>query len=412
MSLGTVTAGLQGAGGGGASIPDWSALPTGTEDDREPVTLDSAPAVAERGPLYWHPGYPTKAQLDSLWPSVDQSPGLRVGPMRRYWQAIAEQKPIKIMVIGDSNSVGQGKTGGNTGCRAISWPKLLATRYGWRDGMAFGNGLSASDPRLTYDGWFSNIKTCLGGAWQSNNGGEDLEFAPGIACDSVTVTGIAVFGAGGTSTVYVDGVSAGTITHDTSINGGNALPQITWTGTRGVHTIRVSNNGVGTCWINSIQTFDSQSTVPDLYHCGVADANMGDLNADGQPYDNRKHLRQIRPDLVILAATINDLDDGASVAAITAGMDLVRRNVRENGGELMGICGWATNRPGVTKANLDLLLAHLLTLSEEDGTACIDNRGALGYTYATTNPAYVADDWHLNTAGYAAMEDQIRKAFG
>lgn len=397
--------------GSGTSVSDWGDLPAGTEGDVVPATLESIAITARKAASIYHPAYPTAAQLAALWPAADQFPGVRIGPMRRYWQAIAESKPIKIMVIGDSNSVGQGKTGGDSGCRGISWPKLLATRYGWRDGMAFGNGLSGSDSRITYDGWFSNIKSCLGGAWQSNNGGDDLEFAPGIACDSVVVTGIAVFGAGGTSTVYVDGVSAGTITHDTSINGGNDLPQITWTGTRGVHTIKVSNNGGGTCWINSIQTFDSLSTVPDLYHCGVADANMGDLYADNQPYDNRKHLRQIQPDIVILAATINDLDDGATVGAITTGMDLVRRNVRENRGEFVGVCGWATNRLGVTQANLDLLSVHLLTRSQEDLTAWVDNRAALGYTYATTNPAYVADDWHLNTAGYVAMEDQIRRIF-
>lgn len=401
--------GLQASGGGGATeIPVWASLPAGAEGDVVPATLGGVNITARKATSIYHPAYPTKAQLAALWPSSDQFPGVRIGPMRRYWQAIAEQKPIKIMVIGDSNSVGQGKTGGNAGCRQISWPKLLATRLGWRDGMAFGNGITGSDSRITYGGWTASVKTSLGGSLESA-GGQDLVFTPGIACDSITVTGLGVYGVGGTSTVYVDNVSVGTITHDASVNGNLGLPQLTASVARGVHVVKITSSGQ--CWINSIQTFDSQSTVPDLYHCGVADANMTDLYADGQPYDNRKHLRQIQPDLVILAATINDLDDGFSVAAITAGMDLVRRNVRENRGELIGICGWATNRPNVTQANLDLLSAHLLTRSQEDGTAWVDNRAALGYTYATTNPAYVADDWHLNTAGYAAMEDQIRRIF-
>lgn len=391
------------------SVPLWSALPAGVQGDKLNATLDGAPIVAERGISLWHPGYPTAAQLASLWPNADQWPGVRVGPMRTYWQGKAEQRPIKIMVQGDSNCVGQGATVGNAGCRDLSWPKLLATRLGWRDGCAWCMGIANADSRVTNNGWIALVKSALGAAWYTNSAGQDLDFAPGVPCDTIIVTGIAT-NEGGSSTVYVDGNVVGTLSHNTGINGGVDLPQITVPVTRGLHTIRVRANG-GDCFVNTFETYDSQSTAPEFLHCGIADANMNELVAGNQRWEARYRLRMIRPSIVLFAATINDLDDGWAVEDITAGMTTARRNIRESGGEFIGVCGWATNRPNVTQASLDLLSAHLLTLSQDDGTAWIDNRAALGYTYATTNPALVADDWHLSAAGYAVMEDQIRRVF-
>lgn len=403
--------------GSGTSVSDWGDLPAGTEGDRESATLGSVEIVAERGEAYWHPGYPTKAQLESLWPAADQEDGVCVGPMAEYWLGVAEESAM-VVVLGDSNTVGQGATGSNIGCRAVSPFVVLAAGKGWRDGCAAANGLAVADNRVTERGWTVAVKEIAGGCWVHNATPEDLDFAPGIAFDSLIVTGVAVFGNDATVTVLVDGVSVGTIDCNTLTNGGIDHPQVRVSVTRGVHTVTLrSGGGGGTCYANTIETYDSLSTVPDLLMLGVADSNIGDHTADGsyRSHQRIKILRTNHKNRRIIAAfmgTINDLDDGIAVGTITAGMTTLAGYINEIGGKFIGICGWATNRAGVTKASLDTLSAHLKTLSESNGTAWIDTRASLGYTYATTDPADVSDDWHLTAAGYAKQAAIIAKAFG
>lgn len=402
--------------GGAASIPDWSALPAGTEGDRESATLGSVEIVAERGETYWHPGYPTKAQLASLWPAADQEAGVRVGPMAEHWLGVAEESALEVF-IGDSNLVGQGGTVSNIGCRATCPPVLVAAAKGWRDGCAAPNGLVVADNRVTERGWTVAVKEISGGCWTHNTTPEDLDFAPGIAFDSLIVTGVAVFDNDATLTVLVDGSSVGTIDCNTLTNGGIDHPQVRVNVARGLHTVTVRSGGTGgTCYVNTIETYDSLSTVPDLLMLAVADSNIGDHIADGS-YRARQRLQLLRTNhknkriTVAFMGTINDLDDSTPVATITAGFTTLAGFINEIGGKFLGICGWATNRAGVTEANLNTLSAHLKTLSEANGTAWIDTRASLGYTYATTDPADVADDWHLTTAGQAKQAAMIGKAY-
>lgn len=402
--------------GGGAAVA-WDALPAGTEGDRSAATLESLAITAERGELYWHPAYPTKAQLASLWPSADQEDGVCVGPMSEFWLGVAEENAL-VVWLGDSTNVGQGGTGGNVGCRAVSPPVLVAASKGWRDGCAAANGLVVADNRVTERGWTFAVKEIAGSCWVHNTTPEDLDFAPGIAFDSLIVTGVAVFGNDATVTVLVDGSSVGTIDCNTLTNGGIDHPQVRVNVTRGVHTVTIrSGGGGGTCYCNTIETYDSLSTVPDLLMLAVADSNIGDHIADGA-YRTRQRLRLLRTNhktkriTAAFMGTINDLDDSTAVATITAGFTTLAGFVNEIGGKFLGICGWATNRAGVTKANLDTLSAHLKTLSQSNGTAWIDTRAALGYTYAATDPADVSDDWHLTAAGQAKQAGIIAKAFG
>lgn len=408
--------GKPGGSGGGASIPAWASLPAGTPGDVVPATLGGVAITARRAASYWHPAYPTKAQTVALWPSSDQEDGVCVGPMSEFWLGVAEESAL-VVWLGDSTNVGQGGTGGNVGCRAVSPPVLVAAARGWRDGCACANGLVVADNRVTERGWTVAVKEVAGSCWVHNTTPEDLDFAPGIVFDSLIVTGVAVFNNDATLTVLVDGSSVGTIDCNTLTNGGIDHPQVRVNVARGVHTVTIrSGGGGGTCYCNTIETYDSLSTVPDLLMLAVADSNIGDHIADGA-YRARQRLRLLRTNhknrriVVPFMGTINDLDDSTAVATITAGFTTLAGFINEIGGKFIGICGWATNRAGVTKANLDTLSAHLKTLSQANGTAWIDTRAALGYTYAATNPADVADDWHLTAAGQAKQAAIIGKAF-
>lgn len=399
--------GTSGAGGGGGAVtlPAWSALPAGTEGDVVPATLGGVAITARRAAQIYHPAYPTKAQLTALWPASDQSPGLRIGPMSAYHQGIAEQIPFKIMWQGDSTIGGQGATGGSVGCRPYSFVNLMAAEFGWRDGMAFSQLINNSDPRVSQGGWTASVLDALGGAWESA-GGQDLVFTPGIPCDAVIVTGLGVFGVGGTSNVYVDNVLVGVIQHNSAVSGVN-LPQVQVSVERGLHTIKVTS--VGQAWINSFETFDSLSTAPELYQCGVANARLTNLTATTGGYSAAQRILQIRPRICVVGASINDLDNNDSIATVKTRMTALRDMHRANGTEFIGLVSWATNRPNISQAELDELYTHQLSLGQSALTGAADLRGSMGDTFAATNPLYYVDDWHFSQLGNVVAKDHYKK---
>lgn len=418
MGLGTLTAGLQGASGG-VSVPLWSALPAGVQGDKLNATLDGAPIVAERGISLWHPGYPTAAQIAAVFPTADQFPGVRVGAMRRFRRAVAEVRAPRIALLADSNSVGQGGTVSNIDCRSISWPKLMATRFGWRDGWASPLGSWDADSRVSRGGWSSGgVLEAFGAAYTLAYNGPtgDLTFTPGVAFDTLTVRGIAVLASNTcVSSVYVDDVLVGTIAHNQASTSPfrTETPSLTVSVTRGTHVVKIAKTAgtSGSCYITGIETRDSQSTAPELIHSGTANSRTSNYVATNAAYTGPVGLRNVRPDVVILASTINDLDAGDSSATVIARQNQIAAWADDMGADFVGICGWACNRVNITKTKLDELSANLLALAQQYGGAWVDNRAILGYTYAETDPANVADAWHLTAPGYAIMENQIRRVF-
>lgn len=412
MSLGTLNSGFAPASGGGASIPVWASIPAAAEGTRTNATLGGVAIVGRQGSDYIQPGYPTKAQLDSLWPASPQEDGVAVGPMPCYWDTVARQIPDRIYVIGDSNTVGQGATPSNAGCRDVSWPVVLANSLGWRDGCACSQNLVAADSRVTPSGWTSAVKEIPGACWVHDVSADDMVITLDVPFDRLLVTGVAIPGNPATTTILVDDVSVGTLNHDLG-SASTYHPVVDVPVTRGLHTIKVRSGGSsGTCYVNTVETFDSLSTVPDFVHLGVADANIGD-HISTAPYGAQARVKMFcGAGTTVCMNTINDLDDGIAVATIQAGFSTLKGMwTSRPGSQWCGIVGWATNRPGVTKTDLDLLAGTLYDLSESTLGAWIDTRASLGYTYATTDPADVSDDWHLTTQGYAKQAAIVGKAF-
>lgn len=210
-------------------------------------------------------------------------------------------------------------------------------------------------------------------------------------------------------------MSVGTIQHNSTFT----LPFRTETPflkvsvTRGLHAVKLSttSGGSGSSYISNIEVSDSTSTAPRLLLGGQANSRLSNYVAVNSAYTGPVGLKNVDPDVVILASTINDLDNGESLVNIKNWMSIVASNVREMDADFVGICGWPTNRPNLTKASLDEISAHLLTLAQQSNGAWVDNRAVIGYTYAEVNPSYVADDWHLTATGYALLENQIRRVF-
>lgn len=410
MSYGIAASYGHAGSGGGTALPEWDALPAGSAGDRLNATLDSAPIVAERGASLWHPAYPTAAQLAALWPSSEQWSGVRVGTMHKVWRAKSEGRPLRVMVIGDSTTVGQGAIADNVGCRAYSWPVLLAQRFGWRDGTCCANGLPNADPRVTPGGWVNAVKEMPGSCWAATSQ-TDLVFTPGVPFDRLIVTGVAVAGNFAEVTVLVDGASVGTYWCEPSYSGNTNLPVLDVAVTRGTHTVTVRASASGNSYLNTIETRDSQSTAPELLHMGIADANI-DNHISTALYGPRARYALLRPDIALFSGTINDLDDSYSVAdTIIPGFRTLKAILSEVGCSFVGVGGWATLRPLVTAANLDLLNAELLTLSQADGHGYVDVRGHLGRDGSAMDPSLIADDWHLSADGYAEFTVPVGRLF-
>lgn len=426
MSLGTVTAGLQGAaGGGGATIPQWSALPAGTEGDVVPATLGGGPIVAERGPTRWHPGFPSKAQIASLWPSSDQSPGVRVGPMPHFWRALAEGRPPKVLILGDSTtSPGWMSVPGNANCRASGWPALMASSLGWRDGAAYYGpaGLTAGssgvpmDNRVTYSASWAQagVIYTMGAAWTALGvSARSVTFTPAVECDRIVVRGIAIATSSAITQVYVDDVLMGTLVHNDDPNRQNpSMINVDVLVPRGMHAIRCNATGSsGTCYVHAIETYDSLNLVPDIYSAGVNNNRTLYIADTGLPYSYRACIEELQPDVVVLSCAINDLDAGDSIATVLARNQTILRHLDRTPCDFVGMIPWCCDRPNITPEALDAIRDEYMDFAQQTGGACIDGRAVLGRTIAEVNPAYVADTYHLLAAGNAILAPMVAEAF-
>lgn len=424
MSLGDMTLGLQGAIGG-ASLPAWGSLPTGVEGDRLNATLGGVPIVAGRGTERWHPEYPTKAQVDSLWPVADQSPGIRVGAMPQFRRAIAEGRAPKILVIGDSTTSSgwlSVPTGENS--RASGWPAWLTGLLGWRDGSAYAGSSflfnntygPGMDSRVTYSApWAIGVVYTMGDSWAvAASPSKNMVFTPAVAFDSLVVKGVAITGTNAARTqVYVDDVLQGELNHDDNLTRQNpSMVELRVSVTRGSHVVRLTTSGAsGNVYVNAIETYDSQSLAPNIFSAGRAGLRMLQIADTSLPYSYKACIEDLQPDVVILSCVINDLDNGDSLATVQARHTTFFNNLSRVPCDFVGVIPWCCNRPSLTKENFDAIRDQFLGFAQARNGAVVDGRGFFGETFASVNPTYYVDNYHLSASGNQALAAQIAKVF-
>lgn len=412
---------------GGGSVVLWNNLPTGTSGDRLAATLSGAPIVAEKGALRWHPSYPTKVQLDSLWPNSDQYAGVRVGAMKRYWRALAEGRSPKILFLTDSTgSPGWMSVTGNLNSRSYSWPTLVANALGWRDGSAyagssrlesitFGNQLDTRVAYTSASSFGGAVIYTMGDAWSAPaSPAKSMTFTPATAFDKLIVKGIATTGSSAARTlVYVDGTLVGSLNHDDILTNQNpSMVEVNVAVTRNTHTVTLTTSGAsGNVYINAIETYDSQSLTPNFFSTGVNNNKMLYLADISLPYNYRACIQDLQPDVVVLSCTINDLDSGITIEQMQALNQTFFSHLDKVDCDFVGVCGWATNRPNITKAKLDIVYQQLSDFAQSRNGAVVDQRAVTGYTYAEVDPAIVADDWHLKSAGHTILANQFIQVF-
>lgn len=426
MSLGTSTPGLKGAGGGSSpTATPWDQLPAGADGDRANATLGSSPIVAERGPVVWHPGYPTAAQLASLWPAADQSPGVRVGPMPRYWRAKAEGRAPKVLVIGDSTtSPGWLSVPTGENSRASGWPAYMASLLGWRDGSAYAGSSflfnntygPGMDARVTYSApWAIGVVYTMGDSWAvAASPSKNLVFTPTVAFDSLVVKGIAITGTNAARTqVYVDDVLKGELNHDDNLTRQNpSMVELRVSVTRGSHVVRLTTSGAsGNVYANAIETYDSQSLSPNIFSAGRAGLRMLQIADTTLPYSYKACIEDLQPDVVILSCVINDLDNGDSLSTVLARNQTFFDNLSRVPCDFVGVIPWCCNRPSLTKENFDAIRDQFIGFAQARNGSVVDGRGFFGDAFASVNPSYYVDNYHLSASGNQALAAQIAKAF-
>jgi len=326
----------------------------------------------------------------------------------------------RLVILGESTSMGQGSGSGGTGnlngAYPYAWPQQMASMLNTmlssaantqpvsanaimcdQNVSAAAVGYAAYDTRVT-----------LGSSWSTSNGGNcaggntfiftccavnNLTFAPVAAFDTLTLyyyTQTPV----GTATINVDGgASLGTITF------GPATPDTIATATYSVanatHTINIVPTG-GSFQLAGIVTSLSTKPAIDVIQAATSGATIAYFTANTYATQGLRLEATLAPDLTIIAETGNDSINQTPVAAYTASMQAVITNAKLSGDVIL-IAG-PPNNAGFTFAPY---VAALRSLAASNNVPLLDLT-TRWTSWAVTNPVMpYFDQYHPGKLGYS-----------
>ena len=315
----------------------------------------------------------------------------------------------RIFFFGDSNVSGQG-----AGNRLESFPSALANYLGWRDGAAFGTGgMGLSfDPRISF-GSFNAAGKDSPGSLVSCSGvsATDYVFSPGVAFDSFDFWYPTLPAANTQVSILLDGVVIDTFSQSFA----NDYKKKSYSCIRGTHQISFRSTGTGTAFVSGIETHDSLSSSTEIVNCGISGAKMLDMISNASPWQNLKAINTLKPDVVVLHCTINELDNSVAPATLRGYIDTWANTIAS----YMTIdqaltVSWAwLNSSASTDGTLDNISEFLKKTASTYKGAWSDMRYVVGASGAQSSAIGVtADNWHLNKKGYAMYPKLMAKMFG
>ena len=353
--------------------------------------------------------------------SSPQSPVIStaISTLSKWRLALAKSRagiaPAKILMLGDSTTLGSGGTGISgyqSGTRAVSPAVKLATQLSsfglnTRSDSIFGAGNLANygpnyDPRFVYDAnWTAgaaSLNQHLNGTFRAAVNGAVMTVTPTKAWTHAKVwypqsatQGNFKLEASDATTVFVTG------------NGSNALTSATLTksGAASLRPLVITKTNATANQICGIEFWDSAVNDVRIVQCGGSGAKAGDFSANTNPWDGLNEVTALAPDLTIINYGINDWNAATATGTFTTAIQSWITAAKVTGDVLI-MTGYptaaATTALATQQTYVDILVAQAGA-----GVVALDSWRRLG-SYETAGVFY-ADTLHPNGFGYtdAAM---------
>jgi lysophospholipase L1-like esterase len=312
----------------------------------------------------------------------------------------AGTRNAKLVVVSDSTATGFAyPSGAGTNSRQYAWPTLLGSGLlanAKADSLFSINnisGYSAYDPRLSGSGLSANgTAFTLGGPLITVADGGVFTFTPTSACDTFDVYVVTTPGSGSFA-VSVGGVSKGTITATAA----NGLLKTTVTGVLGS---AISLTATGAANVAGVIATNSAAKQISVINCGWANGKAADQAANTNPWDARKALAALAPDLTIINLNINDTI-GTDQTAYAASIQSIIDTAKLSGDVLMVVATpfVVTNQSAAQqKIYGDIIRAK----AASNNLKLLDMVALWGSEEAHTD-RYVPDGVHFNPTGHAQV---------
>lgn len=346
-------------------------------------------------------------------------------PMLKWRKAIANVRTgtarAKLLVVGDSTTVGAGAgTGGTTNLNA-AFPRCFAARAATVLNQSFvpasfnsiwGSGGIASivsystyDTRTTFGtGWAMSGGGTLGSnfiRFTSGGGIATFAFTPTASFDTITVYYYAAAGQGTFTTDIDGGASLGT----TNTATGSGILSTSFTVAAGTHTININAQNNGSLFISGIIPSLSTTYGVDVVmagHYGSTAANW----SPGGTFGPLTALRALAPDCTVVNLTINDANQGTDLNTYRSNL-IQLISAAQDSGDVVLMVGAPPNTTVTTKGTLDQYAAVIYDLAEVYNCGVVDMLRRWGY-YSNISAYFpYFDTLHPGNLAYADMGQAV-----
>ena len=366
----------------------------------------------------------TAGRINNLQSSIPITPSASFLP--NFRAAIANVKngtsDTKIVVIGDSTSIGYGSTTTTTAMRYNGYPNKLAAYFASSginaeaNGWIGDGGLNSTSPSSTLDGrivvgsgWSeTGIEFPGGCSFQASSTTSNLSFTPTVQVDKFVVTYLQFSGIG----TFSYKIGSGSTTN-VNCSGTASIQTVTISANLGTNTLNLNWVSGGLVCIIGIDAYNS--TIGKQVHIingGWTGSKSGDwqnvISVLSNTIPNTFLLGQ---SLTIIQLGINDMNSGVSVASYTSNMQALITACLA-AGDVVLMTAEPESTANASAAIQVQFQQAVISLASTNSIGVIDMYGRwVSYTVSNAAGLYY-DSTHPNATGYTDVGQAIFNALG
>lgn len=393
-------------GSGSGAFPTDAA---GTANDRSIATVQPGGDGSNAFPSIIIPGFDSfqnfKLSSFSKWKVALNRVKTRTGRAR-------------IICLGDSTAIGTG--GGSSGTHglvggfskgyvaklaaglAAFYPTSFNSFFGDQNVITGGaTTLPLYDARITEGAnWGLGASAALGGDMikYTTGAANNFTFTPAGEFDTITIWYFTQTG-NGAATVNVDGgASLGTINFGAT---NFQMKSVTYSVTKGAHTINIVPSNNGSFSIAGIITQDSTTPAVDFIQAGSYGGIAANFASSANVWGPVPMVGKLAPDLTLINCTINDSNVQTSLSAYSTSLQTAITNAKLSG-DVMLMVGPPSNTAQATNGTLATYIAAMKTLALSNNLSLFDLTKRTNWgSYAVANAVYpYFDNNHPGATGY------------